>query len=604
MTDKWLAILNDHDDRLICHAPSQCFSLAQLRWRINFLQGIISKTSQRKWVLYERDGFQFIGAMFALLTLGRDVLIPASRNRAVIETLLEPGFGLIGTHKELQNRIDIDTSKEGVAYDFNLNGKVIAFADWGQVAFCTSGSSGRPKVIAKSAEQLYREVENFNLKWQPTPNTLFIPLVTHLHIYGLTFAFLLPLLARASFYLPRNTGLLGAVEPLMLNSKRQINELVVVTSPTIGRQAEHIQVLAESGSVSHQDRVAPVSRVFCAGGKLNQYQGQKIIDLFDCPITEIFGSTETGAVATREHSKKFKLSGQSQASDGSLWQLLAGLKAGVVMDSVKIGAGLRGEFAVWGGHVGGSMDAPVLSGDEAQFFAHDQFELLGRSNQICKIEGKRAPLPHIVEILKECELISDAAILPYEKKDREVLLCGVVLSPQGELSYRSFGKTVTDTSIREHALQLLDPVLVPRNIRYLEKIPRSQMDKLVQQKLIELLVNPIPPALPITESVKINHDELMLSLRIPIDLCFLRGHFENKPLVPGVVLLRWVYHFIGKYWGLSMDTAVVNRLKFYTPATAHDKLMLIVSRVGNNVKFLYQNEQKIKFSSGEIPVKQ
>ena len=119
-------------------------------------------------------------------------------------------------------------------------------------------------MITKSAEQLYLEVEKFNLICKPTSNTLFVPLVTHLHLYGLTFAFLLPLLARAGFYLPRNGGLLGVVEPITPDSGHPPDELVVVTSPTIGRHAEQISVLAESGSVSRDDRPgASLQGVLC-----------------------------------------------------------------------------------------------------------------------------------------------------------------------------------------------------------------------------------------------------------------------------------------------------------------------------------------------------
>ena len=195
------------------------FNGAVTACQINRLQAAIIKKGYQEWVLHDEDGFQFICAMFALLMSGRKILIPSSRNMAAIECLLEPGVGFIGSHSDFQKRIDIATSLDEKIEHPGTTVDVACSRGWGQVAFCTSGSSGKPKLITKSAEQLYLEAENFNLKWQPSPTTLFIPLVTHLHIYGLAFAFLLPLVSGASFYLLRNRGLLGAVEPLTLDSE-------------------------------------------------------------------------------------------------------------------------------------------------------------------------------------------------------------------------------------------------------------------------------------------------------------------------------------------------------------------------------------------------
>lgn len=596
MTDKWLAILNDDSDRLICQSTSRSFSVAQLRQRINHLQAIITRQKHRNWVLYDDNGFRFICALFALLSSGRNALIPAGHNKNTIKKLLESGGELIGHHPELREYIAIETSPDEKFEDSDLDVEVASSGEWGQLAFQTSGSSGAPKVITKSVEQLYLEVKKFNLTWKPTSNTLFIPLVPHLHLYGLTFAFLLPLLARAGFYLPRNGGLLGVVEPITPNSGHPPDELAVITSPTIGRQAEHISVLAEPGSVARDDRPAPVSRVFCAGGKLTAANARQIIDIFDCPVTEIFGSTETGGVATREHHRQ-----QHQDTDNP-WQLLPGLEATTLKDDNHKVPDSRGELLVWGGHVGGSKKTPVTTGDEVRFLDHCRFELLGRRGQICKIEGKRISITYLVEILEKCQLVAETAILPFVTNDKEVLLCGVVLSIQGESCYRSSGKFFTDSLIRKHLREFLDPVLVPKTIRYFDKMPRNEMGKLPQQRLIELLVNPEFPSLPLIGMVRNNPDTLVLSLRIPMELRYLKGHFENRPIVPGVVLLQWVYHFIDEYWKLPMNTAIVNFLKFSKPVTPGDNLTLTLRLIKNAVSFLYQDENKTKFSSGSIPL--
>ena len=50
------------------------------------------------------------------------------------------------------------------------------------------------------------------------------------------------------------------------------------------------------------------------------------------------------------------------------------------------------------------------------FVDRQRFELLGRSNRVCKIEGKRVMLDHVVELLEGCELVLEAAVLPVETR--------------------------------------------------------------------------------------------------------------------------------------------------------------------------------------------
>ena len=76
--------------------------MAQLRQRINRLQTVITKQKHRNWVLYDDNGFQFVCAMFALLSSGRNALIPAGHHKNTIKDLLEADSGLIDQHLELR----------------------------------------------------------------------------------------------------------------------------------------------------------------------------------------------------------------------------------------------------------------------------------------------------------------------------------------------------------------------------------------------------------------------------------------------------------------------------------------------------------------------
>ncbi len=596
MTDRWLDVLNCDTARMVCQGPGRRYSMARMRQQINKLIIEIQQRGNTTWILYDEDGFQFVCALFALLLTGRQVIVPASRSKLVIASLVESNFGLIGFYKELADQYDIEVSRE--IEESGLDSPIERSSDWGSIAFSTSGSTGKSKLIEKSADQLFLEVDNFNRLWQPKPNSMFIPLVPHYHIYGLAFGFLLPLVARGNFYLSRKGGLLGALEPVACIPGSEGSEVVVVTSPTISRQADQMLALAEVGSLVKNSRPIPISRVFCAGGKLTDANAGKMIALFDCSITEIFGSTETGAIATRTHGEANRVDWSNR------WRLFPGIYASPIKEKIDKNSELEGigTMSVWGGHVGGSESDPVSTGDQVKFYTEDQFELIGRNQIISKIEGKRVSLSQVAEILEACDLIDEAVVVALQKKNREILCCAIVLSAKGRSKFSFFGKTATDKAVKLYLQEFLDPVVVPRTIRFIDQMPRNDMGKLNREEVTTLLRDPSPSTLPLVRETSVSRGKIEIQIQIPIDLSYFQGHFEHRPIVPGIVLLNWVYHYVSGHWNLLLDPAVVNRLKFNNPATPGENLTLTVTRVGNSVEFIYVNEGLSKFASGQIPI--
>ena len=81
----------------------------------------------------------------------------------------------------------------------------------------------------------------FSSHWCISKNQLFIPLIAPQHIYGLGFAYLVPLVVGAPFYQYGASGLVGISEPVRIRGIAELAELhsmVVIGSPTIGRMAE------------------------------------------------------------------------------------------------------------------------------------------------------------------------------------------------------------------------------------------------------------------------------------------------------------------------------------------------------------------------------
>ena len=64
------------------------------------------------------------------------------------------------------------------------------------------------------------------------------------------------------------------------------------------------------------------------------------------------------------------------------------------------------------------------------------------------------------------------------------------------------------------------------------------------------------------------------SIRVPADHPVFAGHFPNRPIVPGVMLLEWVLEEIGTALGRRPATLRLRESKFFTPLSPGDNAEL------------------------------
>ena len=594
MNNQWLHVLNSYPDSILYMRNGSARTKAEFKAYIHTIRKLSMSEEKQNWVLWEENSYDFICILFALLSCGHDVILPGSVKALDSIRRENNQTRFVGrTIPAHFNPCAIPENKAGALHsDLRFSESI----QWGRVIFCSSGSSGNSKFIIKTVDQLYLEVSQFSENWRPADNALFVALVPHCHIYGLTFGYLLPLMTGSCIYQTIKSGLLGALESITTSKK--IDELIAIVSPAFGKQSGQILEQCHDGALMSDKKIAQVSRVFCAGGRLDRDSAANLLHSFQCDITEIFGSTETGAVAYRLHSL------ENSQEDETYWTLLDNIHAKIMPKS---GSGMEdstsiGPVSFWGGHVGGSVSSPETPGDEVQFKNCRQFCLLGRNNEICKIEGKRVSIPQVIALLEKCAFVQRVLVLATEKNNREMLLVGAVLSETGLENYRINGKYHTDKYIKNHLGDFLDPVVIPRSIRYLDTIPETEMSKISREVVRALLINPLRDEYPIVNDTTITKNACQLTLDIPVDLKYFRGHFSSRPIVPGVILLHWVYYYVGKYTAIELDQSTVKQLKFSKPVGPGEKLILSLLISNTNVKFLYSGVDKNRYSSGEIPI--
>jgi len=94
---------------------------------------------------------------------------------------------------------------------------------------------------------------------------------------------------------------------------------------------------------------------------------------------------------------------------------------------------------------------------------------------------------------------------------------------------------------------------------------------------------------------------VILTLRIPENLSYFDGHFDQIPIVPGVVQIQWAVHYAREYLGLDEVFSHMEAVKFKELLLSGKPLQLNLrfqEQIGK-LMFCYQSESA-EFSSGRI----
>ncbi|MBV9248973.1 MAG: acyl-CoA synthetase, partial [Acetobacteraceae bacterium] len=258
--------------------------------------------------------------------------------------------------------------------------------------------------------------------------------VPHHHIYGLVFKLLWPLASGRPFA----AALHHELEALLASLP---SSAVIVSSPA------HLTRL---GGLKPLPLCTRPRMVFSAGALLPKSAAEQAHKLFGVSPTEIYGSTETGALATRQGDVP--------------WQPLPGNR---------IAASTAGRLRVSAPYV--AQRASIELADRVSLTGDGRFHLLGRDDRIAKIEGKRVSLDDLERTLRELSLVMDAAALVLE--DGPTLAAVVVPSLAGQEALNEEGAFRFGRTLRAALSDTHDPAALPRRWRFVDRIPEAALGK-------------------------------------------------------------------------------------------------------------------------------
>ena len=383
------------------------------------------------------DRYRFAVGLGAAMLRGQSNLMPPNHTPDTVTRLrdLFPGtYGLVDTaepgpalplvrHTDAAERApDGDDESVPQLPDAMLAAQVL-----------TSGSTGAPVPHAKhwgpltrnacaGAQRLAREMGRPSLA-----GVTLVATVPPQHMYGFESTVLVALLGGAAFDVARPFYPADIARAL----ERAPRPRMLVTTPF------HLKMLLDSGLA-----LPAIDLTLCATAPLSPQLAARAEAALAAPLMEIYGCTEAGQVASR------------RPTAGIEWHTYDGLRL----------SGDGADTSVQGGHV----PQAIRLADVIEVIDATRFRLLGRSNDLINIAGKRSSLAHLNHHLNTIPDVHDGAfwLPPDDAAGGVVRLVAFVVAPG--LTPQALHAQVVK-ALRER----VDAAFLPRRVIAVAALPRE-----------------------------------------------------------------------------------------------------------------------------------
>jgi acyl-coenzyme A synthetase/AMP-(fatty) acid ligase len=403
------------------------------------------------------DRYQFLVGLAAALTRGQVSLFPSNRAPEVLAQLTRD-------YPDMYCLTDQRTPEEAAVMELCTYDTSGTFAEAQDPAFpaeqlvaiaFTSGSTGVPKPYPKYWGGIVHEAriagERLGLDARragPEPKCRdaqgraraaggqILATVPAQHMYGFVYSVILP--AQWGY-------VIGAERPFYPEDiRRSLAALpgpaILVTTPV------HIRACVLDGV-----RFPPLDFILTSTAPLDAQLAAQAEALYDTRVQEFYGSTETGAIASRRQT------------DSALWRTFDGVRVAAVDNGFRVEAPYLPE--------------PMVLADHVDVRNEREFLLYGRNADLIKIAGKRVTLGDLNHQLLAIEGVVDGTFLmPDAENGREPRLAAFVVAPGHRRE-----------EILESLRSRIDPVFLPRPLRLVEALPRNATGKLPRGNLLRLL---------------------------------------------------------------------------------------------------------------------
>ncbi|MCA9707282.1 MAG: acyl-CoA synthetase [Myxococcales bacterium] len=449
-------------------------------------------------MVFEHERYAFAVGPLAAWAAGLAVALPPNGRAQTIAALLErPEIGTLLHDTRAGGHLCVPALLTGPAH---APGPPLAPPRPIAATVFTSGTTGDSEAWPKTPEQLLGEVAVLAQTFAIPPGSRSVVTVPPSHLYGLLFGVLLPLHTGGAFL--RETPLL----PEAVAAR-----VWATGADTLVSVPVHLRT-AQAIDAAH---LASLRRVFSSTAPLDEGTARAFATTHQVPITEIFGSTETGGIAWRRREQ------------GDPWHPLAGVS--ITIDD-------HDHLRVDSPFLPPDADRPWTTADLAEPGPGGSFVHRGRADGVVKVGGRRVSLPQLQRWLLSQPGVLDAEVAAVPAPGRGMRLLAAVVAPGQR-----------EDALRQAMVEHFPPSTVPRRLLLVDQLPREPSGKLPRRLLLALFgLRPdgTPPSTRLVVSAPaVDPDDpgtFTAAVTVPADYVYFDGHFDTYPILAGVVQLHEV----------------------------------------------------------------
>ena len=538
-----LAIHSDHD---IALHDGELIDSARFYNDVRIYASTLSRLKAEEFALYYEQSYPFCVSLFALLHSNKKVWIAGNNKAATAEKLIEQNCLLLGEWqgKEVSFTLNHTSLIELKPLDINLS----------QLTLFTSGSSGQPKAINKSLQQLQREIETLEQYWgQILAQAQVLATVSHQHIYGLLFKILWPLAAGRCFH----SQMYLSPEPLLK-----------VAGDTPSYWVASPAQLKRLDELTPWQKLARLKAIFSSGGALSAESAAQIHNNCGHQVIEVYGSSETGGIAWR------------QQIDNELWAPFNGIS--ITVDEHGLGK-LSSPYLI---EQNLAEQTTMLLDDKIELHTQGRFALLGRLDRIVKVEEKRLSLDELEQSLINTSLAEQCySFLLTDRRDKIGVV--LVLTETGKELLQQQGRSELIKQFRKQLMQVFETVVLPRKWVFMQSLPLTTQAK-IDTELLRQLVSLDVARFPQIQDCELDGNKVSLQLKVQPGLIYFSGHFPQQPILPGVTQLAWVEQFGKLFFNIELPFFRMEVIKFKKIIRPGDIIQMVLNWKASTGKLYFE----------------
>ena len=409
--------------------------------------GICSLTSPGEPLcLWTQDKTRIAAALLAAASGGPRIIIPY----AFSQQALDDARSSIPFSKILSDGKDgPPTGCTAIMPESVANASPLVYiagdADTPCVMLFTGGSTGKPKLWSKTAQNLFGEARLLAETFGIGPCDVILSTVPPQHIYGLLFSVMVPLVSGCTVLEP-----VYSFPQEILATARDSGATILVSVPS------QYHVLQTGSLQRYKLRLA-----FSSAGMVSPPDAEYFYEKTGMAVTEIYGSTETGGIA-------WKVS----PTDRQVCRTFKGIDRKIQNGRLQVRSGFISP------ELPRDQDGFFTTADRAEPCGADSFTLHGRADDIVKVGGRRVDLSEICDKLKTLPGVCDAVVFAMHARtgrgsDIAALIAG----------------TADAAAIRGGLAKNSEPYAIPRHLKIVDSIPvlpTGKYDREMIEKFFEV----------------------------------------------------------------------------------------------------------------------